>query len=139
MYGDVTCNVRWLCAQKSPELKFKYVEEENPEDFFVPYSWSLAYRASGLHLCAPERVHLFPVPLPPSPANSGEEKLSPAASTAAASTAASAAANSATAESDQRRASPTPAATSSAPGVDANQRADYVNNAVARAQAPMAV
>ena len=125
----------WLRAQKSPELKFKYVEEENPEDFFVPYSWSLAYRASGLHLCEPERVHLFPVPLPPSPANSGDEKSAAAATAAAAA--------SAPAESDQRRAAPTPAASasasSSAPGVDANQRAEYVNSAVARAQAPMAV
>ena len=28
--------------QKFPELKFKYVEEDQPEDFFVPYVWSLA-------------------------------------------------------------------------------------------------
>ncbi|XP_059098834.1 dymeclin-like isoform X2 [Tigriopus californicus] len=27
-----------------PDLKFKYVEEEQPEDFFVPYLWSLASR-----------------------------------------------------------------------------------------------
>lgn len=25
-----------------PELKFKYVEEEEPEDFFIPYVWTLA-------------------------------------------------------------------------------------------------
>ena len=28
--------------QKFPDLKFKYVEEESPEDFFVPYVWTLA-------------------------------------------------------------------------------------------------
>ncbi len=27
--------------KKFPDLKFKYVEEEQPEDFFVPYIWSL--------------------------------------------------------------------------------------------------
>ncbi len=27
--------------QKFPDLKFKYVEEEQPEDFFVPYVWTL--------------------------------------------------------------------------------------------------
>ena len=25
-----------------PDLKFKYVEEDQPEDFFIPYVWSLA-------------------------------------------------------------------------------------------------
>jgi hypothetical protein len=28
--------------QRFPDLKFKYVEEEQPEDFFVPYVWNLA-------------------------------------------------------------------------------------------------
>lgn len=28
-------------SQKFPDLRFKYVEEEQPEDFFVPYAWSL--------------------------------------------------------------------------------------------------
>lgn len=27
--------------KKFPDLRFKYVEEEQPEDFFVPYTWSL--------------------------------------------------------------------------------------------------
>ncbi|XP_075234716.1 dymeclin isoform X1 [Lycorma delicatula] len=27
--------------KKFPELKFKYVEEEKPEEFFIPYVWSL--------------------------------------------------------------------------------------------------
>ncbi len=30
------------------ELKFKYVEEDSPDDFFIPYVWSLVYRHSGL-------------------------------------------------------------------------------------------
>ena len=30
--------------QKFPDLRFKYVEEESPEDFFVPYVWSLLKR-----------------------------------------------------------------------------------------------
>ena len=30
--------------QKFPDLKFKYVEEEQPEDFFVPYVWTLVAR-----------------------------------------------------------------------------------------------
>jgi len=30
-----------IFPQKFPELKFKYVEEESPEDFFVPYVWRL--------------------------------------------------------------------------------------------------
>ncbi|KAL1253447.1 hypothetical protein QQF64_018140, partial [Cirrhinus molitorella] len=36
--------------KKFPELKFKYVEEEQPEDFFVPYVWSLVFNSGvGLH------------------------------------------------------------------------------------------
>ncbi len=35
--------------QKFPELKFKYVEEEQPEDFFIPYVWSLVFN-SGVGL-----------------------------------------------------------------------------------------
>jgi len=27
---------------KLPDLKFKYVEEDQPEDFFIPYVWTLA-------------------------------------------------------------------------------------------------
>jgi len=33
---------------KFPELRFRYVEEENPEEFFVPYVWSLIFNKSGL-------------------------------------------------------------------------------------------
>uniref|UniRef100_A0A8C1JZ18 Dymeclin n=1 Tax=Cyprinus carpio TaxID=7962 RepID=A0A8C1JZ18_CYPCA len=35
--------------KKFPELKFKYVEEEQPEDFFIPYVWSLVFN-SGVGL-----------------------------------------------------------------------------------------
>ena len=34
--------------QKFPALKFKYCEEEAPEDFFIPYVWSIAYRNSDI-------------------------------------------------------------------------------------------
>ncbi|XP_018333634.1 dymeclin isoform X2 [Agrilus planipennis] len=33
---------------KFPELKFKYVEEDHPEEFFVPYVWSLVVQHSLL-------------------------------------------------------------------------------------------
>nr|XP_038025587.1 dymeclin-like isoform X2 [Anas platyrhynchos] len=32
--------------RKFPELKFKYVEEEQPEEFFIPYVWSLVYNSA---------------------------------------------------------------------------------------------
>ncbi|XP_062867102.1 dymeclin [Trichomycterus rosablanca] len=36
--------------KKFPELKFKYVEEDQPEDFFIPYAWSLVFNSGvGLH------------------------------------------------------------------------------------------
>ncbi len=39
-----------LKFQKFPDLKFKYVEEEQPEDFFVPYIWNLGNHLSYLFL-----------------------------------------------------------------------------------------
>lgn len=33
-----------------PELKFKYVEEESPEEFFIPYVWELVNQQSFLHI-----------------------------------------------------------------------------------------
>ncbi|XP_066904377.1 dymeclin isoform X2 [Halyomorpha halys] len=36
--------------QKFPELKFKYVEEEKPEEFFIPYVWSLVSDYSSVYL-----------------------------------------------------------------------------------------
>jgi hypothetical protein len=38
-----------MFKQKFPELKFKYVEEDQPEEFFVPYVWSLVYKYSNLY------------------------------------------------------------------------------------------
>ncbi len=48
-----------LCQQKFPELKFKYVEEDQPEDFFIPYVWSLVFNSGvGLHW-SPHGIELF--------------------------------------------------------------------------------
>uniref|UniRef100_A0A8C5ERU0 Dymeclin n=1 Tax=Gouania willdenowi TaxID=441366 RepID=A0A8C5ERU0_GOUWI len=45
--------------KKFPELKFKYVEEDQPEDFFIPYVWSLVYNSGvGLHW-SPQGIELF--------------------------------------------------------------------------------
>ena len=44
--------------KKFPELKFKYVEEEQPEEFFIPYVWSLVYKSAKLYW-NPERIQLF--------------------------------------------------------------------------------
>lgn len=44
--------------KKFPELKFKYVEEESPEEFFIPYIWSLVYHSSNLYF-NPSRILLF--------------------------------------------------------------------------------
>ena len=34
--------------QKFPELKFRYVEEDQPEEFFIPYVWSMVQSTSAL-------------------------------------------------------------------------------------------
>ncbi|XP_071942367.1 dymeclin-like [Antedon mediterranea] len=44
--------------RKFPDLKFKYVEEEEPEEFFLPYVWSLVYHSSNLYWDA-DRIELF--------------------------------------------------------------------------------
>lgn len=44
--------------RKFPELKFKYVEESSPEEFFIPYVWTLVYQSSGLYW-RPDSVVLF--------------------------------------------------------------------------------
>jgi len=38
-----------MCIQQFPELKFKYVEEDHPEEFFIPYVWMLTHTRSGLY------------------------------------------------------------------------------------------
>ncbi|VDM34073.1 unnamed protein product [Hydatigera taeniaeformis] len=43
--GDFT---RIHTLKEFQELKFKYVEEDSPDEFFIPYVWSLVYRHSGL-------------------------------------------------------------------------------------------
>ena len=48
----------WLIFQKFPDLKFKYVEEESPEEFFIPYVWSLVYHSSNMYFNA-SRILLF--------------------------------------------------------------------------------
>lgn len=54
-----TPSLSLLCAQKFPELKFKYVEEDQPEDFFIPYVWSLVFHSGvGLHW-SPHGIELF--------------------------------------------------------------------------------
>uniref|UniRef100_A0A8V0YAV7 Dymeclin n=1 Tax=Gallus gallus TaxID=9031 RepID=A0A8V0YAV7_CHICK len=44
---------------KFPELKFKYVEEEQPEEFFIPYVWSLVYNAAVALYWNPRDIQLF--------------------------------------------------------------------------------
>lgn len=44
--------------KKFPELKFRYVEEDSPEEFFIPYIWSLVYHSSNLYFNA-SRIVLF--------------------------------------------------------------------------------
>ncbi|XP_037229145.1 dymeclin isoform X3 [Falco rusticolus] len=45
--------------RKFPELKFKYVEEEQPEEFFIPYVWSLVYNSAVALYWNPRDVQLF--------------------------------------------------------------------------------
>lgn len=54
-----------ILLQKFPELKFKYVEEDQPEEFFIPYVWSLVYHASQLYF-NPSRIRIFSLHSPPS-------------------------------------------------------------------------
>ncbi|XP_034180255.1 dymeclin [Osmia lignaria lignaria] len=44
--------------RKFPELKFKYVEEEQPEEFFIPYVWSVVCQSALLYWSA-ENIKLF--------------------------------------------------------------------------------
>ncbi|KAM9367473.1 dymeclin isoform 2-T2 [Phaethornis superciliosus] len=45
--------------RKFPELKFKYVEEEQPEEFFIPYIWSLVYNSAVALYWNPQDIQLF--------------------------------------------------------------------------------
>ncbi|KAI1289319.1 Dymeclin [Halotydeus destructor] len=44
--------------KKFPELKFRYVEDDSPEEFFIPYVWSLVYRSSTVYFNA-QNILLF--------------------------------------------------------------------------------
>ncbi|XP_064409763.1 dymeclin isoform X2 [Latimeria chalumnae] len=45
--------------KKFPELKFKYVEEDQPEEFFIPYVWSLVYNSVAGLQWNPQDIQLF--------------------------------------------------------------------------------
>uniref|UniRef100_A0A098M0J8 Dymeclin n=1 Tax=Hypsiglena sp. JMG-2014 TaxID=1550645 RepID=A0A098M0J8_9SAUR len=45
--------------RKFPELKFKYVEEEQPEEFFIPYVWSLVYNSAVALYWNAQDIQLF--------------------------------------------------------------------------------
>ncbi|XP_029436228.1 dymeclin [Rhinatrema bivittatum] len=45
--------------RKFPDLKFKYVEEEQPEEFFIPYVWSLVYNSGVGLYWNPQDIQLF--------------------------------------------------------------------------------
>lgn len=58
-FPDIIFHFSFLHEQKFPELKFKYVEEDQPEEFFIPYVWSLVYNSGvGLHW-SPHGIELF--------------------------------------------------------------------------------
>ncbi|RWS23340.1 dymeclin-like protein [Leptotrombidium deliense] len=44
--------------KKFPELKFRYVEDDQPEEFFIPYIWSLVYKSSGVNFSS-QNILLF--------------------------------------------------------------------------------
>lgn len=39
----------FISSQKFPDLKFKYVEEDAPEEFFIPYVWTLVTKYGCVH------------------------------------------------------------------------------------------
>ena len=48
-FMQVEPSFRCFLLQKFPELKFRYVEEDQPEEFFIPYVWSMVHSTSTLH------------------------------------------------------------------------------------------
>nr|CAH8822007.1 unnamed protein product [Trichobilharzia regenti] len=52
-----SCNLK-----KFPDLKFKYVEEESPDEFFIPYVWSVVLRQSGIHFKSKSLMLFTPDP-----------------------------------------------------------------------------
>jgi len=59
LLGCTVANSLPFLLQKLPELKFKYVEEEQPEEFFIPYVWSLVYNAAVALYWNPRDIQLF--------------------------------------------------------------------------------
>ncbi|UYV69166.1 DYM [Cordylochernes scorpioides] len=55
-----------VVVQKFPELKFKYMEEDQPEEFFIPYIWSLIYSSSSGISWSFQNIVLFAPPPSPS-------------------------------------------------------------------------
>lgn len=49
--------------KKCPELKFKYIEDDNTVDFFVPYVWRLIWQTCGVYFSSPSLIKLFSFPL----------------------------------------------------------------------------
>lgn len=47
---------------KFPDLKFKYIEDDNTLDFFIPYVWCLTYQASWIYFDS-DSIKLFNVNL----------------------------------------------------------------------------
>ncbi|GAA50708.1 dymeclin [Clonorchis sinensis] len=52
------CNLK-----KFPDLKFKYVEEESPDEFFIPYVWTIVLHQSGIAFQT-EGLSLFSTEIP---------------------------------------------------------------------------
>ncbi|XP_048360279.1 dymeclin [Sphaerodactylus townsendi] len=64
VWGCDATSIRSVCQAlplplKFPELKFKYVEEEQPEEFFIPYVWSLVYNSAVALYWNPQDIQLF--------------------------------------------------------------------------------
>ena len=55
---EVVLQIPSHLLRKYPELKYNYIEVERPEEFFVPYVWSLIYKKSGI-FWNPNCIQLF--------------------------------------------------------------------------------
>merc|ERR1719220_2970617 len=59
----VTCSLktfprRFLLSRPLTDLKYNYIQEDNPEDYFIPYIWHLTYKTCRIYW-KPECVRLF--------------------------------------------------------------------------------
>ena len=48
--NHVVINITSFIFQSFSELKFRYVEESQPEEFFIPYVWTLIQKKSELYI-----------------------------------------------------------------------------------------